>query len=186
ETHLDFLQMIYQTEASMVIMLTTRKEKAKILSGISNRVCYWPKKDEPINCEPFVSTLINSIETNAFVKQEICLKNTLARKEHSFTQCISPIWNEDGTVLDSLCVIAILNKIMKQKQDSNNVPIIIHCEDGISKTGIIMTVLNSIRELNIRKSIGIFNAVKNLRRQRMNMVPTLVCYTTCYSLLNEY
>ncbi|KAI6647147.1 Receptor-type tyrosine-protein phosphatase C-like [Oopsacas minuta] len=174
ETHLDFLQMIYQTEASMVIMLTTRKEKAKILSGISNRVCYWPKKDEPINCGPFVSTLINSTEKNAFVKQEICLKNTLAGKEHSFTQCISPIWNEDGTVNDVVCAIALLNRIMKQKQDSNNVPIIIHCEDGISKTGIIMTVLNSIRELNIRKSINIFNVVKNLRKQRMNNVPTLV------------
>ncbi|KAI6658951.1 Receptor-type tyrosine-protein phosphatase delta-like isoform X1 [Oopsacas minuta] len=178
--------MIYQTEASMVIMLTTRKEKAKILSGISNHVCYWPKKDELFNCESFVSTLINSTETNAFVKQEICLKNTLTGKEHSFTQCISPIWNEDGTVHDSLCVIVLLNKILKQKQDSNTVSIIIHCEDGISKTGIIITVLNSIRDLNIRKSINIFNAVKDLRRQRMNMVPTLACYTTCYSLLNEY
>ncbi|KAI6657349.1 RyPTPR4a [Oopsacas minuta] len=186
ETHLDFLQMIYQTEASMVIMLTTREEKAKILSGISNRVCYWPKKDEPINCEPFVSTLINSTETNAFVKQEISLKNTLVGKEHSFTQCISPIWNEDGTVLEMALADILLIRIMKQKQDSNNVPIIIHCEDGISKTGIIITVLNSIRELNIRKSINIFNAVKNSRRQRMNMVPTLACYTTCYSLLNEY
>ncbi|KAI6658952.1 RyPTPR4a [Oopsacas minuta] len=178
--------MIYQTEASMVIMLTTRKEKAKILSGISNRVCYWPKKDKPINSEPFVSTLINSTETNAFVKQEISLKNTLAGKEHSFTQCISPLWNEDGTLNDVLSAIALLIRIMKQKQGSNNVPIIIHCEDGISKTGIMMTVLNSIKELNMRKSINIFNAVKNLRRQRMNMVPTLACYTTCYSLLNEY
>ncbi|KAI6658178.1 Macrophage mannose receptor 1 [Oopsacas minuta] len=186
ETHLDFLQMIYQTEASMVIMLTTRKEKATILSGISNRICYWPKKDEPINCEPFVSTLINSTETNAFVKQEISLKNTLAGKEHSFTQCISPIWNEDGTVFEMALADILLIRIMKQKQDSNNVPIIIHCENGISKTGIIMTVLNSIRELNMRKSISIFNAVKNLRRQRINMAPTLACYTTCYSLLNEY
>ena len=44
-THRDFLQMIYQTEASMVIMLTTWNEKAKIIGEVSNRVCYWPKKD---------------------------------------------------------------------------------------------------------------------------------------------
>ena len=174
DTLQDFLQMIYQTEASMVIMLTTRKEKAKIIGGVSNRVCYWPKKDKPLNCEPFVTSLISSTETSAFVKQEISLKNTLEGKDHSFTHCISPIWNEDGTVVEMTLVVALLNRIIKQKQDSSNVPIIIHCTDGISKTGIIMTALNSIKELNARKSINIFNAVKNLRKQRNNMIPTLV------------
>ena len=177
DTLQDFLQMIYQTEASMVIMLTTRKEKAKIIGGVSNRVCYWPKKDKPLKCEPFATSLISSTETSAFVKQEISLKNTLEGKDHSFTHCISPIWNEDGTVVEMALVIALLNRIMKQKQDSPNVPIIIHCTDGIAKTGIIMTALNSIKELNARKSINIFNAVKNLRKQRNNMIPTLVSLT---------
>ena len=98
-THRDFLQMVYQTEASMVIMLTTRREKAKIIGGVSNRVCYWPKENEPINCEPFVTTLINSTETTAVVNQEISLKNTLERKEHTFTHCISSVWNEDVALM---------------------------------------------------------------------------------------
>ena len=174
ETHRDFLQMIHQTEASMIIMLTTRKEKAKIISGISNRVCYWPKKDEPINCEPFVATLIKSIETNAFVKQDISLKKTSSGKEHFFTQCISPIWNEDSTVAEMALGVVLLSKIIKQKQDSSSVPVIIHCEDGISKTGIVLAVLNAIRDINLRKSVNIFTTVRFLRVQRMNMIPTLV------------
>ena len=178
DTLQEFLQMIYQTEASMVIMLTTRKEKAKILGGVSNRVCYWPKKDEPLMCAPFITSLISSTETTAFVKQEISLKNTLEGKKHSYTLCISPIWNEDGTVVEMACVMSLLTRIMKQKQDSSNMPIIIHCADGISKTGIIMTALNLIQKFNPRKSINIFNTVKNLRKQRMNMIPTLVSYNS--------
>ena len=174
ETHRDFLQMIYQTEASMVIMLTTRKEKAKMIGGVSNRVCYWPKKDEPINCEPFVSTLINSTETNAFIKQEISLENTQGGKKHSFTQVISPVWNEDSTITDVSYVVNLLNRIQKQFQDNPSKSIIIHCEDGISKTGIILTAMNCVREMTLKKTINIFNAVKNLRKQRMKMVPTLV------------
>ena len=173
-THRDFLQMIYQTEASMVIMLTTRKEKAKIISGISNRVCYWPKKDEPIECEPFLTTLVNSTETGAFIKQEISLKNTLESKEHRFIQCISPIWNEDSTVADMSPVVALLGRILKQIQEDSSKTIIIHCEDGISKTGILLSGINSVRELTHENSINIFNSVKNLRRQRMKTVPTLV------------
>ena len=174
ETHQDFLQMIYQTEASMVIMLTTRKEKAKMISGVSKRVCYWPKKDEPINCEPFVSTLINSTETNAFIKQEISLGNTSGGKKHSFTQVISPVWNEDSTVTEMSSAVNLLYRIMKQFQDNPSKSIIIHCEDGISKTGIILTAINCVKEMTLKKTINIFNAVKNLRRQRMKIVPTLV------------
>ena len=148
ETHRDFLQMIYQTEASMVIMLTTRKEKAKIISGVSNRVCYWPMKDEPINYEPFETTLVAFTETNAFIKQEISLKNNLERKDHTFVQCMSPIWNEDSTVADMTPVVALLNRILKQIQEYPSKPIIIHCEDGISKTGILLSGINSVKELD--------------------------------------
>ena len=174
ETHQDFLQMIYQTEASMVIMLTTRKEKAKIIGGVSNRVCYWPKKDEPSNCESFVSTLINSTETNAFIKQEISLENTQGGKKHSFSQVISPVWNEDSTITDMACIVNLLNRILKQLQDNPSKSIMIHCQDGISKTGVILTAINCVKEMTLKKTINIFNTVKNLRRQRMKMVPTLV------------
>ena len=174
ETHRDFSQMIYQTEASMGIMLTTRKEKAKIIGGISNRVRYWPKKGEIIDCEPFITTLINSTETAAFIKQEISLKNTLLGKEHIFTQCISPTWNEDCTVAEMTPAVALLSRILKQLQEDSSKSIIIHCGDGISKTGIILTAMNSVKELTLKKTINIFNIVKNLRKQRMKIVPTLV------------
>ena len=176
DTLQDFLQMIYQTEASMVIMLTTRKKKAKIIGGVSNRVCYWPKKDEFLNCGPFLTSLISSTESTAFVKQEISLKNILEGKDHSFTHCISPIWNEDGTVVELSSAVTLLIRVIKQKRDYPLNPIIVHCQDGISKTGVFLTVFNVIKEMNLRKSINIFNTVKNIRRQRMNMVPTKVSY----------
>ena len=181
ETHRDFLQMIYQTEASMVIMLTTRKEKAKMIGGVSKRICYWPKKDEPYNCEPFVSSLINSTETNTLIKQEISLENTLEGKKHSFTQIISPIWNEDSTVTEMSYVIHLLNIIIKQVHDDPNKSVLIHCQDGISKTGIIISGIFSVKELTMKKTINIFNSVKNLRRQRMKMVPTLVSIYHSYA-----
>ena len=173
-TQQTFLQMIFQTKASMVINLTTRREKAKIISGLSSHVCYWPNNDEPFICEPFESNLINCTETSAFVRREISLKNTCEGKEHSFIHCLSPIWNEDCTVSDMMWVATLLIKIIKQKQDSPDLPIIIHCEDGISKTGIMMTALTSVKQMNKTNTIDIFNTVKNLRRQRMKMVPTMV------------
>ena len=171
----DFLHMIYQTEASMVVMLTTRNEEAQIMEGGSPRVCYWPKNtNEELECENFICKLTNFTESNAFIKNELILQDTLENKEHSFIQCISPIWNEDSTLVDFNCVVSLLNRIIKQKQDMPSKPIIIHCEDGIAKTGILMTVHNAIDEMHATKVINIFNNVRKLRRSRMHVVPTLV------------
>ena len=171
----DFLHMIYQTEASVVVMLTTRKEKAQIIGGVSHRVCYWPKNtDEEFECENFVCKLANSTETSAFIKNELILHDTLENKGHSFIQCISPIWNEDSTLVDFSSAVNLLSRIIKQKQDMPSKPIIIHCEDGIAKTGVLMTVHNAIDEMHATKVINIFNNVKKLRRTRMHVVPTLV------------
>ena len=174
ETHRDFLQMIYQTEASMVVMLISGKEKAKMMTGNSNIAYYWPKKSEPNHYGPFVTTLVNSTETNAFLKQKISLENTLESKEHHFTQLVSPNWNEDCSVAGMSLSVSLLNRIIKQIHDVPTKSIIIHCKDGISKTGIILTAICSVKELTLKKTINIFSTVKNLRRQRMNMVPTLV------------
>ena len=93
----DFLQMIYQTEASMVIMLSTRMG---IISGVSNCECYWPKTNQPFKYCHFENSLISYTETTSFVKQEILLKHNLEGNSHSFIHCISPLWNEDSTVIE--------------------------------------------------------------------------------------
>ena len=173
-THQDFLQMIDQTGAKIVVMLTTRKERVKIISGISNRVCYWCKKDEPTNCGHFITALMHTTETSAFIKQELSLKNTSTGKEHRITQYISTCWEQDATIVDMSFVLSLLQEIIDHKQSSNDVPIIIHCQDGISKTGIFVTMLRMIQEINVRGSINMFSVVKSLRRQRISMVPTFV------------
>eukprot|EP00800_Vazella_pourtalesii_P012661 TRINITY_DN2969_c0_g5_i1.p1 TRINITY_DN2969_c0_g5~~TRINITY_DN2969_c0_g5_i1.p1 ORF type:complete len:108 (-),score=14.23 TRINITY_DN2969_c0_g5_i1:16-294(-) len=71
-------------------------------------------------------------------------------------------------------VINLLIRIIKQTHDDPTKSIIIHCEDGISKTGIILTAICSVKELTLKKTINIFSTVKNLRKQRMKTVPTLI------------
>ena len=114
------------------------------------------------------------------MEQKISMKNTQVGKVHNFTHCIFALWDENSSLLELPSAVALLNRILLQKQDANKSPIIIHCQDGICKTGIILTFLNSIQELMLRKSTSIFHSVNILCRQRMGMVPTLV------SIVYEY
>ena len=174
ETYRNFLQMIYQTEASMVVMLSTKEKLVDIINGKSENVCYWPTNDKSIKCDEFLATLIKFTLTDTFMEREISMRNTQVGKVHNFTHCIFTLWDEDSTLLELPSAVALLNRILLQKQDASNSPIIIHCQDGVCKTGIILTVLKSIEELKLRKSTSIFHSVNNLRGQRMSMVPTLV------------
>ena len=174
ETYRNFLQMIYQTEASMVVMLSTKEKLVDIINGKSENVCYWPTNDKSIKCDEFLATLIKFTLTDTFMEREISMRNTQVGKVHNFTHCIFTLWDEDSTLLELPSAVALLNRILLQKQDASDSPIIIHCQDGVCKTGIILTVLKSIEELKLRKSTSIFHSVNNLRGQRMSMVPTLV------------
>ena len=173
-TLVDFLQMIYQTEASLVVMLATSEEKSEILGNMSDRKAYWPNKDASLNIPPFEVSVTNSEESTVLIKQDILLKNNSEQSERTFMQVISTAWNEKGETTDIPSIVILLNFIIKYKRENPNKPIIIHCQDGIGKTGIIYTVYQCIQEMKKEGQIDIFHTIKRLRRERMNFVPTLV------------
>ena len=173
-TLVDFLQMIYQTEAALVVMLATSKEKSKMLGNMSDRKAYWPNKDASLNVPPFEISVTNSEKSVALIKQTILLKNNSEQSERTFMQVISTAWNEKGETTDIQSIVILLNFIIKYKHENPSKPMIIHCQDGIGKTGIIYTVYQCIQEMREKGQIDIFHTIKRLRRERINFVPTLV------------
>ena len=180
----EFLQLIYQYEASMVVMLTTKNRFNSMLRGESDRTIYFPNKESTLNCHPFLVETRGSVESNAFIKQELVMKHVNSDNEFLFTQFISTAWNEEGCVLDFPSIIALLQRISRHKKVSNN-PIIIHCEDGVAKSGVLLASYFVIKELRETGTIDVCKHVMNLRRERMEMIPTRVCKIKCYYLIHD-
>ena len=173
-TLVDFFQMVYQTEAVLVVMLATSEEKSEILGNMSDRKAYWPNNGVSLNVPPFEVSVTNSEKSIALIKQEILLKNNSEQSERTFMQVISTAWNEKGGSTDFQSIIILLQLIIEYRQANPNNTIVIHCQDGIGKTGIIYTVYQCIQEMKGKGQIDIFHTIKRLRRERMNFVPTLV------------
>ena len=173
-TLLDFLQMIYQTEANLVVMLTTAKEKAKIQGNMSPRKAYWPNKDVPLEVPPFQVEVVNSEKSSSMVKQKIILRNLQESSERTFTHVVSTSWTEKSDLTDLLSGLVLLQMILHHRQEYPNSTIIMHCTDSISKTGVIFTVYQCIREMEKTGKVDMFHTVKRLRRERMKFIPNLV------------
>ena len=170
----DFIQMVTQTSATLVIMLTTRKEKSEIEGKMSKRVPYWGKTDETIQIPPFTVKNTHSEKSTTMVKQNLVIENSTNGFSHSFNQLISVAWNDKGEPTEFQSVIELLQTMIKYKQENPYTPIIVHCTDGIGRTGVLITIFKVIEQIKSKESIDIFHVIKSLRSERMNFVPTLV------------
>ena len=174
DTILDFLQMLYQTEASLVIMLVTPDEYADMINRKSDRVPYWPKMPEYIDVMPFRTEVVETEETGGIMRNTIKLTNWSDNRMHTFTHIISTSWEDTDEVADINEVIDIIDIMRQEVGYVKHRPIVIHCEDGIGKSGVLYTVYKCIQSLQTCNEVDIFQLVKQLRGERMNFVPSLV------------
>ena len=170
----DFLQMVTQTSSTLVIMLTTRKEKAEIDGKTSKRVSYWGKTDESVRIHPFTVRNTHSEKSTNMIKQSLTIENPENGTSHSFTQMTSLAWNDKGEPIDPNNVLVLIHAMRDFKQENPHLPIIIHCSDGIGKTGVLLSTYRIIEHIKNKDPIDIFHVIKGLRSERMNFVPTLV------------
>ena len=172
----DFLQMVYQYQVSLVVMLTTNNEKKLIESGESEFMQYWPTSAGPIKCAPFILTLTKSQSWLSIDKKDITITHTLEKKSHTFTQFICTKWTAESEPTDLCAIVKLLKAINSHKSEHPNSTIILHCSDGVAKTGILYTIHKAIQESIERNEVDIFHIIKKLRSERMNSIPELVSY----------
>ena len=170
----DFLQMVYQYKVSLVVMLTTYTEEKLIESGQSDFIQYWPTNSGPAKCAPFILTLSKHDTWLAIDKKVITLTHTLDSSTHNFTQYTSTKWNSSDEPTDLCSIVKLLKAINSHKSDHPNSPIIIHCSDGIAKTGILYTIYKALQSSIGQNEVDIFHIIKKLRSERMNSIPELV------------
>ena len=173
----DYLQMIYQLEDPLVVLLFTQDEFHRIQSGLSDRICYWLEKPGVKEFENFSVKTEKLRTSTSLLQQRLKVFSKYENNEHPFTQYISSVWwNEEGKVTDTSILLTLLDLIYKQEQALPDRKVVFCCSDGIGKSGVLLTAHNAIRGIQDTQCIDVFQSVKQLRNSRKNMIPTLVSY----------
>ena len=174
DTIQDFLQLVYQMEDPLVILLCSKNEYKSIRNGNSNRVCYWLEEKGKKDFGEFSVTTEKSQKSSFLIQQKMNVHTNYDNADRPFSQFISLVWNETGGFKDVVGVLTLLEFIFKQKLTSPGKRILFCCSDGIGKSGVLLTVYSAIRGIEQNKSIDVFQKVKQLRNARKNMVPNIV------------
>ena len=179
DTVRDFNQLVYMVEPSLVVMLCSNKELQHIEQGKSHRVVYWPKQGETLNFDSFTVSCPKSDKTSHFIRNKMNIQSSIDNLNRPFTQIISNQWNDkEETNLEN--TIHLIKTILEFRKRDPAHPVIIHCDDGAGKSGVVYTVCKAIKDSTEKGFIDIFHTVKKLRNDRMNSVTTLVSYKYTY------
>jgi protein tyrosine phosphatase len=178
----DFWEMIWVTNTTTIIMLTPLTEKE-----IVKCECYWLSKDyknkyilNDYKDENDYLVMTNEILiTKDIIKREFLYHR--GEEQRKITQFHYINWL-DFDCPDIKSFIEFVNCITNNKYQQY--PLCIHCSAGVGRTGVLITVLMILNNINNNK-INIAETIIHLRKYRMGMVQTKEQLEFCYKVINQ-
>jgi len=182
----DFWRMVFEKNASVVLMLTKEVENARLKCDQ-----YWAEVDSPLILENFKLTLQDIAEKDELTTRKLLLENIETSESRVIHQFQYTAWPDHGVPLSTTAFLELADAA--DKANSTQGPIVVHCSAGIGRTGTFSTIHSTLKKVELQlkekpdeePTINIAEVVLQLRQQRPNMVQTVEQYEFCYLAIND-
>ncbi|KAG1928384.1 receptor-type tyrosine-protein phosphatase C [Pimephales promelas] len=176
----EFLLMLYQQQAKTLVMLTNCQEDGKDFCsqywGDEKKV-FGEMEIEVKKTESFPTYVRRHLELQSSKKKEI-----LKMDQYQFLKWRSEL-PENAQELIEMTKNIRENGNYDNSRMNRNVPVVVHCNNGSSRTGIFCALWNLMDNALTEKLVDIFQEVKNLRKERQGMVETFEQYQFLYAAI---
>ena len=185
-TIISFWKMIYTHKIKLIIMLSDLSEEKEGKYKI-----YWPNnKEEKLNLkEDNFELNIELIHREEIAPQMVILRKFKINNDLEIKQIQFISWPEHGLPGEEYLINMVFEKMIKQfnEQIKDSIPIVVHCCDGVGRTGTLISILLIIMCLaeikNMKKEpmMCVFNVIRKLREQRYSFVTDIEQYKFIYN-----
>ncbi|KAF1766078.1 hypothetical protein GCK72_006034 [Caenorhabditis remanei] len=190
-TVFDFWRMVADLKVNTIVMLSNENDW-------SEQEKYWPL-DGPGTERHFqdgriaVDVIFNSVEQH----QDFIIRNLAYTMKDSDITCQNQdviqycytAWPADSLVPKSSNSMMNLISLVLQRQSNlieSRAPIVVHCRNGSSETGIFICISLLLLRQKAEQRIDIFQTVKGLQSHRPMMFTRFEQYSFCYSALADF
>ncbi|XP_067930761.1 uncharacterized protein [Watersipora subatra] len=184
QTEADFWSMIVLHKVEYIIMLSRWTE-----NDHSESARYWPRdRGDRLSFGNLLITLQLANNHKYWTERRIAITNLVTKDTHICTQLQFNSWPSKG-LPEPMPLLMLVKEAttLYKKQRSSRTPIIVHCGNGISKTGVFCTLYNAVAAVNSGQGItSIAHTVGLLRQRRRGMVSTQDEYLFCHTALLYY
>ncbi|CAH0715739.1 unnamed protein product, partial [Brenthis ino] len=195
----DFWQMVWESESSLVVMLTVLAER-----GRAKCHQYWPKVGTTLKATNTLTVVTNSEQNlGHYVRREMCLKDTSSGASRNITQLQYTAWPDHGVPEDSTAFIdftrlcsqlrnhrAVIPTVVEEMGGEERIlepPMIVHCSAGVGRTGALVLAETALALLARRQPLYPLDLVRAMRTQRPMCIQNASQYKfVCESIQATY
>ncbi|ELT99890.1 hypothetical protein CAPTEDRAFT_124212, partial [Capitella teleta] len=176
ETVDDFWRMVWEQNVNRIVMLTNVVEK-----GVGKCTQYWPERND-MRCENFRIKFCSEDEGSDSTTRQFELSKIGSQVvSRQLTQYHYTTWPDSSVPSDPKVVLKFLKEAVLNAKTKN--PIIVHCNAGVGRTGILIALDHLLEEADKDKGVNVFACVRSLRESRMCMVESLMQYQFLHRVL---
>jgi protein tyrosine phosphatase len=176
----DFWKIVHDRKCGVIVMLSDLVEEGK-------EVCYqyWPSSGS-LTYGEFTVELVGEKSQTSSVVRTLSLLNTKTREVHQVSQFHITNWASDGSCGDFKTVTSVLTDVIKVQMRTGNQPILMHCSDTVSRSGMFCAIATTIERCKTEGVVDVFQVVKALRVQKPGAVRTVAQFHTLFGAMLVY
>ncbi|XP_043986456.1 receptor-type tyrosine-protein phosphatase C isoform X3 [Gambusia affinis] len=175
DTVADFWSMVCQKKISTIVMLSEHKEDGEPL--------YWRKEKETFG--EFEVEVSSTEITPVFITRTMLVRH-VKRKDSRQVKHFQFLKWEGTNLPEKPQELVDMAKEVKRScvgSKSQRMPILVHCNDGSTRSGIFCGLWNLLDSAETEKLVDVFQVVKTLRKDRKGMITSLEQYQYLYKAL---
>ncbi|XP_047511411.1 tyrosine-protein phosphatase non-receptor type 4 isoform X2 [Pieris napi] len=195
----DFWQMVWESESSLIVMLTVLAER-----GRAKCHQYWPKVGtNPLKTSNSLTVLTNSEQNlGHYIRRELVLKDN-GGASRAITQLQYTAWPDHGVPEDSAAFIdftrlcsqlrnhrAVIPTVVEEMTEEERIlepPMIVHCSAGVGRTGALILAETALELVARRQPLYPLDLVRTMRTQRPMCIQNASQYKfVCESIQAAY
>jgi len=176
----DFMEMIWEQEISVVLMLTKEIEK-----NLRKADKYWPNAIlETEKYGDFNVKLYSQKQEKAFWFREIKIQKQ-GKEERLLDHVQYTAWPDQGVPQEYDDFVQLLAKYRSFKPQNSKV--LVHCSAGIGRSGVfalVDSVLNMLASTQEDVNINLKEVVKHMRTYRPGAIQNAAQYIYCFKFIS--
>ncbi|ELU12724.1 hypothetical protein CAPTEDRAFT_228981 [Capitella teleta] len=177
-TMADFWQMVFEQGTEVIVMLCDLDE------GNQKNHRYWPDtRSDSVTCGHFKVNLQSLKIKGPWEERIITLTHCDTHQCHSIVHLHFTQWLPSGMPESPAAILQFMAEVHSfyVQQRSLLKPIVVHCSNGIGRTGAFCAIYTGVQEIKLGHGlVSIFELVCSLRRKRRGMVQNRELLQFCY------
>ncbi|XP_027883759.1 receptor-type tyrosine-protein phosphatase C isoform X2 [Xiphophorus couchianus] len=171
----DFWSMVHQKKLSTIVMLSEHKEDGEPL--------YWRKEKKTFG--DFEVEVSSTEITPVFITRTMLVRHVKRKDSRQVKHFQFLKWEGTGLPEKPQELVDLAKEVQRScvGSKSQRMPILVHCNDGSTRSGIFCGLWNLLDSAETEKLVDVFQVVKTLRKDRKGMITSLEQYQFLYKAL---